>query len=183
MDGFKDEKERLLFRHFILQNMYNSMSNLIKAIEGKGEIINENYRDLIDKIKNITLENVEIDESLGKRLSELWNSDQFQETYKSNYKFHLYDSDSYFLNNLETISKKDYIPSIEDILKVRVKSSGIKEFEFSHKGFNFRIVDVGGQRSERKKWVHCFQDVTAIIFVVALNDFDRILEEDMKTNR
>ena len=33
------------------------------------------------------------------------------------------------------------------------------------------MVDVGGQRNERKKWIHCFQDVTAIIFCVASNEF------------
>lgn len=45
------------------------------------------------------------------------------------------------------------------------------------------MVDVGGQRSERRKWVHCFQDVTAIIFVIAISSYDQVLEEDEKTNR
>jgi len=39
------------------------------------------------------------------------------------------------------------------------------------------MVDVGGQRNERKKWIHCFADVTAIIFVVALSEYDLYLEE------
>ena len=41
-----------------------------------------------------------------------------------------------------------------------------------------RIVDVGGQRSERKKWIHCFEDVTAILFFVALSAYDMGLRED-----
>ena len=41
-----------------------------------------------------------------------------------------------------------------------------------------RIVDVGGQRSERKKWIHCFEDVTAILFFVALSAYDIGLRED-----
>ena len=44
--------------------------------------------------------------------------------------------------------------------------------------FNCRIVDVGGQRSERKKWIHCFEDVTAILFFVALSAYDLGLRED-----
>ena len=40
------------------------------------------------------------------------------------------------------------------------------------------MIDVGGQRSERKKWIHCFEDVTALIFVVAINGFDMWLIED-----
>ncbi|NXW52874.1 GNAI3 protein, partial [Nyctiprogne leucopyga] len=41
-----------------------------------------------------------------------------------------------------------------------------------------RMFDVGGQRSERKKWIHCFEGVTAIIFCVALSDYDLVLAED-----
>lgn len=37
---------------------------------------------------------------------------------------------------------------------------------------------MGGQRSERKKWIHCFEGVTAIIFCVALSAYDLVLAED-----
>jgi hypothetical protein len=39
------------------------------------------------------------------------------------------------------------------------------------------MVDVGGQRSERRKWIHCFENVTSIIFLVALAEYDQILFE------
>lgn len=39
------------------------------------------------------------------------------------------------------------------------------------------MVDVGGQRSERRKWIHCFENVTSIIFLVALSEYDQILFE------
>jgi len=40
---------------------------------------------------------------------------------------------------------------------------------------------VGGQRSERKKWIHCFEDVTAIIFCVGMSEYDQVLHEDETT--
>ena len=43
------------------------------------------------------------------------------------------------------------------------------------------MFDVGGQRSERKKWIHCFEDVTAIIFCVAMSEYDQVLHEDETT--
>jgi len=46
-----------------------------------------------------------------------------------------------------------------------------------------KIVDVGGQRSERKKWIHCFEGVNAVLYVAALSEFDQLLYEDEKTNR
>jgi guanine nucleotide-binding protein G(i) subunit alpha len=41
--------------------------------------------------------------------------------------------------------------------------TGAKETQFSLDGYTFRIVDVGGQRSERRKWASCFEDVTAVV--------------------
>lgn len=40
------------------------------------------------------------------------------------------------------------------------------------------MVDVGGQRSERRKWIHCFENVTSIIFLIALNEYDQVLYEN-----
>ena len=42
------------------------------------------------------------------------------------------------------------------------------------------MFDVGGQRSERKKWIHCFEGVTAIIFIVAMSEYDLMLAEDQE---
>lgn len=54
---------------------------------------------------------------------------------------------------------------------------------FSTRFFLCRMFDVGGQRSERKKWIHCFEGVTAIIFCVALSGYDLVLAEDEEMNR
>jgi len=43
---------------------------------------------------------------------------------------------------------------------------GIRELRFTIKDVEFTIVDVGGQRSERRKWIHCFDNVTSIIYLV-----------------
>ena len=50
-------------------------------------------------------------------------------------------------------------------------------------GIDFEMYDVGGQRSERRKWIDCFDSVTAIIFVVALSEYDQTLAEAKRTNR
>lgn len=75
------------------------------------------------------------------------------------------------------------MPTTQDVLRSRIKTTGIVETEFVFGGLRFRMVDVGGQRNERRKWIHCFQGVTAIIFVVAISDFDQKLAEDGVTNR
>jgi len=81
------------------------------------------------------------------------------------------------------VSAADYVPTVEDVLRSRAKTTGIIETTFSVGKTNFSLVDVGGQRSERRKWMHCFQDVTAVIFCVALSEYDKQLYEDETTNR
>ena len=88
-----------------------------------------------------------------------------------------------FLNSLDRISHQNYIPSQQDVLRTRVKTTGIVETHFSYKGLKFKLLDVGGQRSERKKWIHCFEGVTAIIFCVSLSGYDLVLLEDEEVNR
>lgn len=51
------------------------------------------------------------------------------------------------------------------------------------KGFAFTFIDVGGQRNERRKWIHCFDSVTALIFVAAISEYDQVLYEDEEVNR
>uniref|UniRef100_A0A1I7T656 G-protein alpha subunit n=1 Tax=Caenorhabditis tropicalis TaxID=1561998 RepID=A0A1I7T656_9PELO len=60
---------------------------------------------------------------------------------------------------------------------------GVIEVKFQMKGKVFRVFDVGGQRSQRKKWIHCFDDAKALIYVASLSEFDQVLLEDNTTNR
>lgn len=64
-----------------------------------------------------------------------------------------------------------------------MRTSGIIETKFELEGMEFTIVDVGGQRTERRKWLHCFDNVTAVIYLAALDEYDMKLEEDNGTNR
>lgn len=87
------------------------------------------------------------------------------------------------MDNLERISEVNYCPSVEDVLHVRVPTTGVLETIIEMEKTPFRIVDVGGQRSERRKWMSCFEDVTAIIFIIAISEYDLTLNEDETTNR
>ena len=69
-------------------------------------------------------------------------------------------------------------PTEQDILRARVLTSGIFETKFRVDKVKFHMFDVGGQRDERRKWIQCFNDVTAIIFVAASSSFNMVLRED-----
>ncbi|CAO3615916.1 unnamed protein product [Mucor fragilis] len=102
---------------------------------------------------------------------------------KGDYGFYLMDSAPYFFDSLDRIGQANYVPNEQDVLRARLKTTGITEIQFQLGGLLIHMFDVGGQRSERKKWIHCFDSVTSIIFCVALSEYDQVLLEESNQNR
>jgi hypothetical protein len=90
----------------------------------------------------------------------------------------LNDSAAYYFNSIDRIGQRNYVPNDQDVLRSRVKTTGITQSEFVLGELRYRMFDVGGQRSERKKWIHCFENVRAIVFLVALSEYDLKLREE-----
>lgn len=115
----------------------------------------------------------------------LWNDPGVQTCYERSNEYQLIDCAPYFMekDKLREVASPDFRPSDQDILRCRVLTSGIFETKFVVERVNFHMFDVGGQRIERRKWIQCFNDVTAIIFVIACSSFNMVIREDEKTNR
>lgn len=124
-----------------------------------------------------------LNRDLAVAMESLWQDKGVQKCFARSNQYQLNDSAGYFLDSLARISSPNYVPTQQDVLRTRVKTTGIIETKFKYKGLLFKIFDVGGQRSERSKWIHCFNAVTAIIFCVALPDYDLNLCEDESVNR
>ena len=87
------------------------------------------------------------------------------------------------MNNLDRYAEISFVPNEQDIIRARFRTVGIDECVFTFDNVPFLLVDVGGQRAERRKWIHCFDSVTAVIFCVALSEYDQVLAEDSFMNR
>jgi G-protein alpha subunit len=86
-------------------------------------------------------------------------------------------SSSFFID-LDRLFMRDFLPSNQDVLRARLRTTGITETHFDLGALQYRMFDVGGQRSERKKWIHCFENVNALLFLVAISGYDQCLAED-----
>eukprot|EP00472_Partenskyella_glossopodia_P013072 CAMPEP_0197525366 /NCGR_PEP_ID=MMETSP1318-20131121/11600_1 /TAXON_ID=552666 /ORGANISM="Partenskyella glossopodia, Strain RCC365" /LENGTH=205 /DNA_ID=CAMNT_0043078685 /DNA_START=103 /DNA_END=717 /DNA_ORIENTATION=+ len=62
------------------------------------------------------------------------------------------DSAEYFLDRVEECARSDFVPSVDDIVRNRMRTAGISRTRFEIGDSEFEMIDVGGQRSERKKW-------------------------------
>eukprot|EP01094_Clydonella_sp_ATCC50884_P014468 TRINITY_DN2489_c0_g1_i3.p1 TRINITY_DN2489_c0_g1~~TRINITY_DN2489_c0_g1_i3.p1 ORF type:complete len:399 (+),score=138.68 TRINITY_DN2489_c0_g1_i3:130-1197(+) len=121
---------------------------------------------------------------VGSDIQQLWADSGIQEVYGHRDRdFQLNDSAKYFFDEIDRFKNADYVPTQDDVLRARVRSTGIEEAEFEFENLCFRMLDVGGQRSERRKWIHCFDCVTAVLFCAAISEYDQVLREDESANR
>lgn len=113
----------------------------------------------------------------------IWADAGIREIYNRRNEFQLSDSTSYFFENIDRIAQPAYCPNAQDVLRAREPTTGIHEYVFILDKAVFRMLDVGGQRSERRKWIHCFENITSIIFVAASSEFNQMLAENHDVNR
>ncbi|KAJ7215876.1 heterotrimeric G protein alpha subunit 4 [Mycena pura] len=90
---------------------------------------------------------------------------------------------SYYLAEAPRLFSPAYVPTVQDLLHVRVRSIGITETVLRGNGYDMLVVDVGGSKSERRKWLHALKEVTSIIFVVSLSGYNEHLIEDKDDNQ
>lgn len=187
-NGYSRE-ECMMYKDIVYANTLQSMKVLVNAtVKLSIPIEDPENRERAQRIANLDSDALLhvgkiFTPDLGKDLASLWKDKGIQETFGRRSEYQLNDSADYYFNNLERLSQPDYVPTEQDVLRSRVKTTGIVETEFDYGAFHFRMFDVGGQRNERKKWIHCFQGVTAVIFVTSLSEYDQKCYEDDSTNR
>uniref|UniRef100_A0A3P8UDW9 Guanine nucleotide binding protein (G protein), alpha transducing activity polypeptide 1 n=1 Tax=Cynoglossus semilaevis TaxID=244447 RepID=A0A3P8UDW9_CYNSE len=181
-DGYSRE-ECLEFIIIIYSNTLQSMMAIVKAMSTLN--INFGHSDQQDDARKLmhiadTIEEGTMPKELSDIILRLWKDTGIQACFDRASEYQLNDSAGY-LNDLERLIQPGYVPTEQDVLRSRVKTTGIIETQFGLKDLNF-MFDVGGQRSERKKWIHCFEGVTCIIFIAALSAYDMVLVEDDEPN-
>lgn len=178
-NGFsKTEREGYIV--IIYNNVITSMQTLLQAApEFGGKIDCQDSAQIVRGLRG----NETIDSALAAHFKALWSDKGIQQCYVNRSKFQLTDSAAYFFERLDQVAADDFLPEKDDIVRCRVRTTGIVENDFTIEGNVFKMFDVGGQRNERKKWIHCFENVTAVLFVGVLSEYDLLLYEDGTTNR
>jgi GTPase SAR1 family protein len=147
---------------------------------------NVSFNEIADELQKVN--QFQVGESdrynIAKAVLRLWKEDHgIRQIYDRSNEFQLETNTAYYFDKVFDFADPHYVLTDLDILKGRIRTTGISETNFSIKYYNFSVLDAGGQRSERKKWIHCFEDVTAVLFVVALSEYDQFLFEDDRVNR
>ncbi|KAJ7594999.1 guanine nucleotide binding protein, alpha subunit [Mycena floridula] len=184
--GFSHE-DLASFRPTVYKNVVDSAQAIVLAMRKIGvDCIQSSNRPLADKVVAYRLENSAyiLSPEIADAIHQLWQDPiipKIMDEHSS--EFYLMDSASYFFSEVLRIGSPGYQPTVTDVLRARAKTTGITETRFSMGQLSIHMFDVGGQRSERRKWIHCFESVTSIIFCTALSEYDQVLLEEKNQNR
>ncbi|KAA6409758.1 MAG: guanine nucleotide-binding alpha-3 subunit [Lasallia pustulata] len=179
--------ELALYRLTVYKNIIDCAKALIGAMQQfdiePGDPQNQMYCEFLLDYQVSSDPHTPLDPQVGEAIVSVWKDPSIPLVMDRQSEFYLMDSAPYFFDNALRISAPNYIPDTDDVLRARTKTTGIYETRFPMDQLAIHMFDVGGQRSERKKWIHCFENVTSIIFCVALSEYDQVLLEESKQNR
>ncbi|KAF2626976.1 G protein alpha subunit [Macroventuria anomochaeta] len=185
-EGGYSREERKLFKPVIFMNTIQSMRVILEAMEALDVPFDDqralNHAQIL-LAKHEQVDSGNLSPGVGRAISVLWRDAGVQQCFRRSREYQLNDSAKYYFDSIDRIAAPDYTPNDQDVLRSRLKTTGITETTFIIGNLIYRMFDVGGQRTERKKWIHCFENVTAILFLVAISEYDQSLFEDETVDR
>ncbi|KAJ3436398.1 guanine nucleotide-binding protein g(o) subunit alpha [Anaeramoeba flamelloides] len=163
----------------------NIVSNLLAILRSSKNLnLKLEHPEEAEKYISFKFGKIEWDQEIFKLTKILWEDSGVKETLKTDDpRRMLGDSCFYFFESLDRIGEKDYLPTEQDILRARVRTTGLQEAHFKIGTFEFLLCDVGGQRNERRKWIHIFDNITSVLFCASLTGYSEVLREDYSTIR
>ncbi|KAI9835054.1 MAG: G-Protein alpha subunit [Sarea resinae] len=182
-EGFS-KNERKEWRAIIFSNIVNAFKVIFEAMEDY-DLSFENPANSASAELVLADPDLHPDQPLPTEylaaFRALWNDEGIKQAIQKGNEYALHDN--LFFVDLDRLFVKDYIPTDQDVLRSRLRTTGITETVFELGALTYRMFDVGGQRSERKKWIHCFENVTCLLFLVAISGYDQCLVEDKDGNQ
>eukprot|EP00611_Tribonema_gayanum_P021595 TRINITY_DN4184_c0_g1_i2.p1 TRINITY_DN4184_c0_g1~~TRINITY_DN4184_c0_g1_i2.p1 ORF type:complete len:357 (-),score=139.00 TRINITY_DN4184_c0_g1_i2:304-1374(-) len=181
--GVVTAKEKEEYTHAIRRNVIDSMQTMLDAMDSFDiALARPGSAEAAQRVRAVDAE-ATLEESLARDVTALWADEGMRATYDRRDEFWLLDASQYYFEEALRLAEPDYEPTDEDMIMTRVRTTGIVVTDFEEKPYSYSLVDVGGQRSERRKWIHCFDDVKAIIFLEGLSGYHQVLFEDTSVNR
>ncbi|KAF7373071.1 Heterotrimeric G-protein alpha subunit [Mycena sanguinolenta] len=176
--GFTPE-ELAAFRSAIHTTVIEAAQALVLALQKRSRLdgmLAEEHRHLPETILRAEAEDA-LSPEVADAIEALWRTTAVTRILDDE-DFTLPDSAFYFFTEIRRLAQPQYIPTENDVLRAPEQKSTVTETRFNMGTLSIRLIDVGPLRSERRKWIHCFESVTSIIFCTALSDYDQVLLEE-----
>jgi GTPase SAR1 family protein len=168
-----DEEKMLSYKPIIYTNILCGMKILCKRSQSQLADSNQEYCNRLMDMK----EDADVEEDHVRMFEALWNDPAISALIKQLQNDN-YDALPYWITNANRVFSSSYTPILADVLRSRAPTTGIVEKDMKFEGTDFLVIDTGGQRNERKKWIYTYDQAKAVIFVVSLTSYCQYLYED-----
>eukprot|EP00752_Nemacystus_decipiens_P011454 g10171.t1 len=182
--GALTDGEITLYRRAIRQNLVECMRSLLDAGESMGiPLANPKLQAAAARVQELDLGLGDVMPETGRDVCKLWEDAGVQRVWANKDKYWILDSTPYYMREAVRLTQDNFEITDEDVVMTRVITSGVGTTVVVDPPVKYTVVDVGGQRNERKKWLHCFDDVKTIVFLISLAGYNQVLFEDVRQNR
>ncbi|KIW12166.1 hypothetical protein PV08_09441 [Exophiala spinifera] len=186
-NGFQED-ERVQVRAVIYSNVVVAFRVLYEIMQDEKiefeDEANEAHAEFLESIdSDVDAHEAFRDKRVKEAMVTLWKDAGVQKAVAKGHEFALHDNLNFYFQNIDRMFEPGWTPNDQDMLHARLRTTGITETVFELRELTFRMMDVGGQRSERKKWIHCFDGVQCLLFMAALSGYDQCLVEDVNANQ
>lgn len=143
-DTFTDADLKV-FQPAVYSNTIQCMKTLI---ENSSQISGCQYSDSIEPQVNMIMDpNLRVTDTFPRTLADaikiVWKDAGIKKCWQHRSEFQIFDSASYFFDHVQDLTAHNFVPSVEQMLRCRVRTSGIVEAKFDIDGSEFHVFDVG----------------------------------------
>ncbi|KAF8882730.1 guanine nucleotide-binding protein subunit alpha [Infundibulicybe gibba] len=180
--GGYNNQERESYKEIIISNTILYMRAVLDEIPKLGISVTPQNNTCCATIMTLPMQITEIPQEAVRAIQSLRQDPAIIEAIRRSHELKLHDSAVYYLNAINRIAAPGYLPSDQDILRSTTTKAGIRETTFKVGELAYRFFDPGQQGRDWRKWIHCFEGVNALVFLVKLSGYDQTLHENKSEN-
>jgi GTPase SAR1 family protein len=180
------ESDRMGYRTVVQHSTVHAMRELVRIAIQQGKLDNADPQvEHLGKSSEDAEDKSSFEQDMGAAVKALWSNSAIREVHAHSIEhgLHIPDNIEYFFDKAEDLAGASYVPSFDDIVRVRDSTKKANHALLEMDGQKIDLIDVGGQRGMRKKWIKHFDNVDCILFITSMSEFDQQLEEDQSTRR
>jgi len=182
--GFTETEVRY-YKDILLQNTLIGIQELVKQVEKLELQLSEENRKRARLFAEISVMDFKWDDTALPKIKSLWDDKAIQQAWEIAPEFQLQMTTlDYHMQHIDQYASKDYIPTNNDMLRARFRTTGMVETVFEMNQTEWTIIDTGGQLPERAKWKDfLLAKPNGIIFFTALDEFNMVSVEDSQKTK
>ena len=129
------------------QEMNSQLQKILFFDNETNEKMAKSLLDLLESQANSIVLHADriYDEKMSEIVEKLWNDSRVRQMFEDHASdLHIFDGAIHFMSDLARLRPPSYIPTSEDVLYCRRKTTGVVEFKFTHDQYMYNLIDVGG---------------------------------------